>query len=241
MNDRDVFTEAQVAQIIRAASRRHGSDAGNREASGVTRSELERLAHEVGIAPADLAAAIEQVRAGEDQGGPPWRQRSFERVVEGEFPPEAYAESLLNLPIANTPGQTAAVGNTFRCNYMAGLSSQELKVVAKDGRTRVRVETTPVVASILACVLLFITTMVSGITAFDERHPLAGAIVAAIGYSLAYLSVSATAKAGARCARRVLDELVQALSHATPNEAAKTIAAPSEEGEAELAERLTQG
>ncbi|MCW5941168.1 MAG: hypothetical protein KIS66_02990 [Fimbriimonadaceae bacterium] len=239
MNDRDVFTEAQVAQIIRVAARRHGSDSGGgRDSGGISRLELERLAQEVGIAPTDLSAAIEQVRSGDDSGGPPWRKRTFERVVEGEYEPAAYAEAILSLPVSGLTGQPTAMGNTFRTAYMAGLSSQELKVVARDGRTRMRVESTPGAAVALSIPLLFFSTLISCVMTFKERLPMPGAIVLAIGYGLAYLLMRGTAKAGAAFAQRVLDEMGEALERATPADSIKAVEQPTAD-DAELPERLT--
>lgn len=142
---RQLFSEAEVTEILKAAVRLEEDDASRHVyAPGVTAEELTRIAAEVGIDPQHLEEAIRRHSAGE--GAVRETATEIERVVEGELDPDDF--DVMFESLGKTSGRHPPVhqfGRTVRAQVMAGGGVVGLEVTSRNGRTRIRSTYTPAI------------------------------------------------------------------------------------------------
>ena len=85
-----VFSEQEVGQIIRRAVEITEEGSAQAYTPGVTRSELEKIATEVGVSSEALERAIEEARQHTGKRWPLRLTEEFERVVDGELDPSEF-------------------------------------------------------------------------------------------------------------------------------------------------------
>lgn len=142
-----VFTEEEVKAIIRRASEEQAEDAERQEARrhGLTLDDLERLGAEVGLDPAYLRRAADEVRTGRRTAAETETQTDthviVERRIERPFMPEAWEDTVVMLRQSfggASEGRIEQVGRAREWVHTSALGI-ETRVSAsdRDGQTRV--------------------------------------------------------------------------------------------------------
>lgn len=142
------YSEKEVSLILRRATELQRLEPSAANPIGLTLTELQEVASEVGIDPAYLRRAAAELEAGAGSG--PWDRLLgaptafvLERTVPGEFP-ESKFEELVPLMQAATLGQgnASAVGKTLTWSSRSdtNTSSQQVLVTVRDSQTLIRVE-----------------------------------------------------------------------------------------------------
>ncbi len=144
-----VFSDQEAADVLKRAARLQEERGESAYAPGVTHEELVRIAIEAGIDPENIEAAIRAASV-----SPP--KRSFlnlieenERVVDAELDPSQFDVILDAVkPSRSHQHPVGQVGRTltFQTRYKGSLYA--IEVVARNGRTRIRVTSNPFVAYI---------------------------------------------------------------------------------------------
>lgn len=138
------FTEQQVSEIIRrAAERQAKSDAPGAAPTGISESELRRVARELGIDETALTQAMGEVGATalSDTGNLRSFERTLERVIDGEVPEESLASVVEEfVPVAGLQGSTVTIGRAINYTAMAGMGQCNINVAPRNGKTVLRVK-----------------------------------------------------------------------------------------------------
>jgi hypothetical protein len=164
------FSEEQVSEIIRRAAEISGTSVGT-DHSGVTESELRRIAREIGLDEGAVDAAMRETGAIvlSDTGGDLNYERSFERRISGEVGEEAYANLVEHfVPEWGIGRGTNKIGNLLTYKSMVGINSCQVSVSQKAGRTTLKVTSSAwvsIMATFLPATLLSIT---AGILLFNS-------------------------------------------------------------------------
>ena len=153
MPDR-VFTEEEVKEIVRRASEQQAEDAERRQARehGLTLDDLERLGAEVGLDPAYLRRAADEVKTGRRAAAETDTKTDthvvVERRIDRPFTPEAWEDTVVMLRQSfgvsqgmwfggSGEGRVEQVGRAHEWVHVSGLGV-ETRVSAsdRDGQTR---------------------------------------------------------------------------------------------------------
>ena len=153
MSDR-IFTEEEVREIVRRASRQQAEDAERREARehGLTLEDLERLGAEVGLDPVYLRAAADAVQTGRRPVVETETQTDthviVERRIEHPFTPEAWEDTVEMLRQSfgldmgtwygnNAGGSVERVGRAHEWSHMSQWGTEtRVSVSEREGYTR---------------------------------------------------------------------------------------------------------
>jgi hypothetical protein len=152
----NLFSEDETTQIVKRAAQLQEEAQLGSYTPGVTEEELERIAAEMGVNPEFLRLAIEERQNGtsEPQKPGPFKKLVFERVIEGEVAPEDF-DLLHTLPISSNQGNLSTqIGRTFRSTTMAGFNQLQASITSREGRTRVRIESRPVLSIVFGLELI---------------------------------------------------------------------------------------
>lgn len=166
MGEQQIFSETEVAEIVKSAAELQERLAGDGKqyVPGVTREELERVAKEMGIDSAYLDKAIQdRLNAGNSSGTTflgAQLTREFEQVVPGEIPIEDFDIVMDEIGSRRKSQHTTQVGRSLTSTIMAGLGFGQLNVVSRDGRTRIKVRSIPVFAGLMTFYPAFIGSMI---------------------------------------------------------------------------------
>ncbi len=149
-DDGERYSDKQVALILRRAAnlQAHGQDAP-RKTGGFSLADLEEIALEAGIDPANIRRAAEELNAGGLQGsswdpllGSPLTVR-VERSVAGEISPDRHDDLLAEIQRSGLGhGKPAVVGQTltWSTDRAQNTSSTQITVSVRNGRTEIRAE-----------------------------------------------------------------------------------------------------
>jgi len=148
-----VYSEKEAAEIVKLAvelQESHTEHAGD-YTPGITLDELKRVAAEVGISENFLEEALKRKGRSPGTSAADPFNGTFERVIDGELRPEDF-DLLLDefKPIPNTPGPSQ-IGRTLTGKASMGAGQAEVKITARNGRTRIKIS----YVRSLGCVLLF--------------------------------------------------------------------------------------
>lgn len=184
---------------------------------GVTDTELQRIAGELGIDPKYLELAINEANTTESKKGPMHLTEEFEKVVDFELAPEDYDVLLAHLRPVNNRGSIQQVGRTLSGQTWTGCSMARVEVTSKKGRTRINVKSNALFAwlttihpATMASILLL------GIMGERGHIWMALAIVAAV-WLVASIAFSALLKNGHKAARRLTEKLAESVAEAAPD------------------------
>jgi hypothetical protein len=205
-----VFSEQEVAQLIRRAAEISESAGSTDYAAGVTEAELRRIAGEVGISPEALELALrETTTKRSSRKGPFHFTEEFERVVEGELDPERFDLLLEGSKPARMPGQIqmAQVGRSLNFVAWTGPGQSNVEVVARNGRTKLRVKSNALMQALMTLHPAFIGSVIA-LGALSER----GMVMAGAGIAVGLTVVGGIAfrsltKFGHRRAEELADSL----------------------------------
>lgn len=209
MPEQRVFSEQEVAQILRRAVELTEDEVAKGYKPGITEDELERIAGEVGVDPAALRRAI--LEAGEHKHikGPLSLTEEFERVVEGELDPSQFdviAEGIKPLSNAGQPHMTQ-VGRTLQLSAWTGVSQARVTVTSRNGRTKLHVKSNALFQGLMTLHPAFIASLIT-VASLSERGM--GWLGAAIGIGVMTIGLTLFKKLtgiGHRKAEKMADDL----------------------------------
>lgn len=163
MANEPVFSEQEASKIIQRAVELSEQQSTGKYQSGVTRTELEKIASEVGVSVDVLDKAIrESVEGTQAKGGFRFSEE-FERVVEGELDPGQYDLVIEGLkPMANH-GQPLAsqVGRTLSLSTWTGVGQAKVDLTSRNGRTKVKVKSNSIFQFLMTLHPALITALVA--------------------------------------------------------------------------------
>lgn len=246
MADQQVFSEQEVAAIIRKAVEVMESQKSPDYQAGVTLDELTRIAGEVGVTPDALAQAIRQVREGAIQKTPSMLglAHEFEKVLEGEIDPADFdivLEQLRQVRSRHSAGANQ-VGRTLHVTAWTGGGIAHVNVTSRNGRTRLNVRSTAFFPFMVSLYPALVFAMVGAGMVGEAYGALAG-IGMAVAASLAgLLGFGGLVRKGRVEAEKVTGKLTDTLREhlARAADAGPTQQAGSESHTQELRQR-TQG
>jgi hypothetical protein len=208
MNENRVFSEEEVAEIMRRAvtlqeQTKHGAAEYR---PGVTQAELQRAAKEMGVDPAFLEQAIR-----EKLEGVPTKQRGIlpeeQRVVEGELDPEDF--DIILSQVKNISGRRpiTQVGRTLRGRAFTGSGLAELEVTSRNGRTKISVKPTFILEALGMFYPAFIVTLITNANLAGGGSPLTALAATTGAFGLAALGFRAWLSKSRAAATKLADKL----------------------------------
>ena len=190
------FSEQEVSEIIRRAAdnqaRQHpeGSHAG----SGVSESELKRVASELGIEADALQSAISEVGSGalNDTGTHDSMERILERTVEGELTSDQLGIVLEEFtPMEGIGTKVVSVGNSLSYQSLVGCAQCSINVAARGGKTTLRVKSNAFVAALSTFVPVIAISLVGNLIYWKKVGlPVDDAILLAVLLPAAFLTAA---------------------------------------------------
>ena len=215
--ERKVFSEQEVANVVRRAIELQEQASQESYTPGVTDTELQRIAGELGIDPRFLEMAIHESGTTESKKGPLHLTEEFERVVDFELSPEDYDILLAHLKPTNHRGSFQQVGRTLSGQAWTGCSMARVEVTSKKGRTRINVRSNAIFAWLTTIhpAMLSSFGLLAGMGAAGKIW-LALAIVSAI-WLVATFAFTALLKNGHKAARRLTEKLAQSVADEAPD------------------------
>lgn len=148
-----VFSEKEAGELLqRAVKLQESGQSGGGYTPGVTLDELEKIANEAGVDPKYLHEALRNANSESERKG--WHSLSdeYERVIDGELPPEHFDVVLEHVRNRNF-GRGAGVnqvGRTMSVDTFTGGTSARVTITSRNGRTRVNVRSTALGAYFLS-------------------------------------------------------------------------------------------
>lgn len=143
VGDRARYTEQQLVEILRRAAERQESETGETDGK-FSLVEIQQIASEVGIAPAHVAAAAEELavrrvaRTGGALGAPTTFR--FEQWLDGEIPTESIGDLFdIARDELEQPGQVNEVLDTVEWRARTALGAFAVSVTRRHGRTKIGV------------------------------------------------------------------------------------------------------
>lgn len=199
-----VFSEKEAADILQRAARIQESSAGSYSA-GVTYEELQRIASETGIDEASLQKALDA----------PLEKTTrilnlveeTERVIEGELAPEAmdaFAEVLSKYGRVQNGSQ---IGRSFNGYVNGGTIYAKVELHSRNGRTRIKVKSMPVMAYLFGMHIPLILGITSGAAMMGNGLVAAGAAVMAMLFTIGFVIFNILAKKSMERSRQMADEI----------------------------------
>ena len=218
------FTEQQVTEIIRrAAEKQSRSDTPGPAPTGISESEVRRVAKELGIDDDALAHAMSEVGATtlSDTGSMRSLERTLERVIDGEIPEEALALVIEEFePVAGLQGTTVNIGRALNYTSMAGMGQCNVNVAPRNGKTVLRIKSN----AFLACLPSYLPAFIVSIPALvgvgksgvhsEAKFYVAAMVLAGI-FGMATLAYRAMVKSTNRKVLELTDRAAAKLGEAT--------------------------
>lgn len=165
------FSEEQVSEIIRRAAEisSTGIDPALSRGSGVSESELKRIASEIGLDAEAVDAAMRETGTvvSNDTGGDLSWDRSYERRIGGEVSAEQAHATLVEhfVPEWDPFRGTTKIGSLVTYKSSVGINTCHVSIARKSGRTILKVTSNAWVSmmatflpatllSVLACIFI---------------------------------------------------------------------------------------
>lgn len=157
-----LYSESEIAEIVRRAAELQEQGSAKGYVPGVTGEELSRLAAEVGIDPVYLDKALSERLSGQTPPPKAKGKNEIERVLPVEIRPENFdliTESVRIMPTTTTNGVTTGgmsqVGRSMTGQIMGGWTNPYFKITSRGGRTKLNVWTGNETAVVLSFLWLF--------------------------------------------------------------------------------------
>ena len=206
---------------------------------GITRTELENIAKEVGVDPKFLELAITQQGRPESKSGVLHLTEEFERVIEGELDPDDFDVIVENIKPLARMGQSgiSQVGRSIQASAWTGISQANVSVSSRNGRTRLKVASNSLMAFLMGGYPALIGSIISA-AALSENGYVGYGVAAAAAFLVAGVgAVRALIGKGHAAAAKLTDKLENAIQE----ENSKRSDASAERAKTEsLEERLEQ-
>lgn len=157
---KQIFSEQEVAKILRRATEIAESRNASAYTPGVTREELERIAHEVGIDPAVLEDAIAAKDDVESRKKFLSLVTEAEFVLDGELDPNDYDRVFPDSALGGKGG-LVQVGRSAGFHRAIALSLTRLSVESRLGRTKIKMRSNPFFAGLLTLYPALVGTIIT--------------------------------------------------------------------------------
>jgi hypothetical protein len=187
MANESLFTESEIADLVRRAAELQEQGSKEGYVPGVTRDELVRMAQEAGIDPAFMLKAIEEKRnppagAPAPKGKFQWKTE-VERVLPVEVSPDNYdiiTDQVKVVPSMTsqngmTSGGLTILGRTIQGAISTAWDNPAFKITSRGGRTSLKVSST--LSSACIGILAILPLMVSAVLA-KEQGAIPGIVMA---------------------------------------------------------------
>lgn len=209
MPEQRIFSEQEVTEIIRRAVEIADQEATGPYTPGVTQTELERIAAEVGVPVEALQRAIAE--AGSEPGKPGLFHltEEFERVVEGEIEPDQFdlvAEGIKTVGNRFQPS-VSQIGRKLTMNAWTGIGQANVDITSRNGRTTLKVKSNSWLQALMTLHPGLMATVIT-VAAMAEHGQ--GLLASGIGLGIMALSTAAfgwLSKFGHRKAKEMTDSL----------------------------------
>lgn len=170
------FNEEQVSEIIRMAAENQARHrpVGAPASTGISESELKRVASELGIDAEALQAAISEVGSGalDDTGTLDSLVRTLERSVEGELSPDQLGIALEEFtPMEGIGTHPVSIGNSLTYQSMVGLTQCSINVASRGGKTKLRVKSNAFVAALSTFLPVMVISFVGNVIFWRKIAP----------------------------------------------------------------------
>lgn len=206
MDKERVFSEQEVAQIIKRAAEITEEGAEPTYVPGVTREELEKIAAEVGVSASALERAINEARERTHKRGPLRLTEEFERVVDGELDPSQFDVVLEGVKTFGR-GEPTLVGRSLRADAWTGAGQAHIDVTSRNGRTKLKVKSNAFFEALMTLYPSFIATAITVGTLSAKGMGLLGAAIGAGVMTVGGLLCGKLIKVGHRNAERLADDI----------------------------------
>lgn len=239
MSDQRVFSEQEVMQIMRRAVELTEAGTASTYTPGITLTELERIAEEVGVAPDALRRAIIEGASPESKKGPLHLTEEFERVVEGEIDPTQFdilLEGIRPFARAGSSG-VSQVGRSVSISHWTGVNQAKINVTSRNGRTRLKVKSNSLFPGLMALYPGFVASLLT-VASMAERGM--GWLGAAIGAGIMLLATGVfrlLTKSGHRRAEQLADSMRERIALAIATQGPVVTTSTAEE-QATIEQRL---
>lgn len=218
MPQEPLFSEAEASEIVKRAVELNEQDKTDYK-PGVTQSELEQIAREVGVDVQCLQRAISEHLAGKPISKEGFRFiQEYERVVDGELATEDFDIVVSELPMSANQTAPAQVGRSLTAKVMNGLVLSDVKVTARNGRTRVKVRSIPLLSTIFGAQALMFGTIFGAVMIGDKGLIGTGLAVIGTAAAAAYGLFVGGTRLGQKAARSMADRLTRAIAEQTESE-----------------------
>jgi hypothetical protein len=228
--DEKIFSEQEVADIIRRAVELTEEDAQKAYVPGVTYEELRKIAGEVGVDARALSRAIDEAR-GKKGGKSPFKfVEEFERVVEGEFDPASFDELLDGVTPFASKGESGItqVGRSLKVSTWNGVGQSKVDVVSRNGRTKVKVRSNSLFQALYTLYPAIVGSAIAGVGLGEQGLGLLGAAIAAGLSTIGVLLFGKLARVGHERARRQADAISDKVAEGiAASEQAKRLGQPA--------------
>lgn len=205
--ERKVFSEQEVAAVVRRAVELQEAAGAETYQPGVTVAELERVAQELGIDPVHLQRAISETGSVLDRSGLFHLTEEFDRVVDAQLEPDEYDVLLQHLKPTGHRG-FQQLGRSVSGQTWTGCSFASFEVRSAQGRTRIKVRSNPFFAWMVSIhPVLFASFVLLPVLGNTGRLGLALAILIPL-WIVTGLVFRALVHSGHRASRRLIDNIV---------------------------------
>ena len=209
-----IFSELEVAEIIRRAGELQEENSEHGYVPGVNASELAQLAQEVGIQREFLELALREKSSEPVNGAKKksTRTESIERVVSVEINPEDFdviTEDLKVIPAMSLSGSTSSglsqFGRTVTGQVHEAWDNPHFKLNSRGGRTKIEVWTDKSAA--LGLSFLWMLPLIFSAAAFKFGGPLAGIAAMLFVIACAVATYKAVLTKSSVAVQKVADKL----------------------------------
>jgi len=213
-----IFSESEVAEIIRRAGELQEEKSEHGYVPGVNANELAQLAQEVGIQREFLELALREQSSQPIKGAKKKTSRieSIERVVPIEVNPEDFdviTEGLKVIPLMSIGGPTSKglsqFGRTVTGQVHEAWDNPHFKLSSRGGRTKIEVWTDKSAA--LALSFLWTLPLIFSVAAFKIGGPIAGLAAMFLVIACAVATYKAVLHKSSLAVQKVAEKLENAI------------------------------
>ncbi|HVT12974.1 MAG TPA: hypothetical protein VHE55_11980 [Fimbriimonadaceae bacterium] len=210
--ERKVFSEQEVAAVVRRAVELQEQAGHEAYMPGVTTEELQRIAGDLGIDPKYLQQAVDEAASADEARRKPFSfAEEYERVVDAEISPDDYDVLLKHIPSFGSRHPITQVGRTLTGRTWTGCSIANVEVTSKRGRTRIRVRSNSLFAFLVTIYPAFIASLVSLGPLTESGHLWIALAFIVLAVSVAALGFRSLTKRGHRASKKLADRLAESV------------------------------
>lgn len=199
---RKIYGEKEAAELLREAARLQEEVGEDAYSAGVTLEELRRIAKEAGIDPQYLDRAMALGRTSPKERSILNLSEETEHILDGEIPASEFDLLVTALQRHGSVQMGQQLGRTVSAQVTKAPMTANVNLSSRNGRTRLAVRSTPLLAYFLGLHVPLIAATVVG--PLVGTHNLVGGIAASAGLVLGgLLAFTGLTKLGKRRAREM--------------------------------------